>query len=299
MKPHALAILLVALLALVSASSSKTAVDPAIQRGQQIYAKHCAACHGVTGKGDVAVATNMPIKPPDLTDGRVMNPLPDDFLAKIIGEGGQAVGLSPFMPGWKPFLSSGEIQDVIAFIRGLAIPPFNPAGALPAVAREGPEQPILFSHLIHAGKFRMDCQYCHAEARRSVVAGVPSVARCVGCHKIIAAEGNPEVQKLQSYWQRQEPIPWARIFKLPEYVFFPHKNHVRANIECQTCHGKVETMERVHAETGRNLTNDLLNLIGVPVAPPKLTMGWCIECHQMMNVTKKTNAPLDCTACHH
>jgi len=229
-----------------------------------------------------------------------MNPLPDHFLARIIGEGGQAVGLSPLMPGWKPFLSSAEIDHVIAYIRTLAQPPFTPQEVLPVPRKpEGPVQPIFFSHVIHAGSFKIDCQYCHSSARRGPTAGIPSVETCMGCHKIIAAEGNPEVQKLRGYWQRKEPINWVRIFKLPEYVYFPHKNHLRANIQCQACHGRIEAMERVHAQTGPSIMNDLLTLLGVSPPPPKLTMGWCIECHAVMNATQKTNAPLDCMACHH
>jgi hypothetical protein len=242
----------------------------------------------------------MPIKPADLTDGRVMNLVPDHVLIKIIGEGGQAVGLSPLMPGWKPFLTSREIQDLVTYIRALATPAFTPEQALPVpTVRQGPEQPIFFSHRIHSGSFRIDCQYCHAGARRSSAAGIPSVERCMGCHKIVAAQGNPEVQKLHGYYQRTEAIPWVRIFKLPEYVYFPHKNHVRAGIQCQTCHGRIEAMERVYAETGQSFVNDLRNLVGLAGPAPVLTMGWCINCHRTMNATQKTKAPLDCATCHH
>jgi len=288
------------LLAVPLAAPSRTDTAVAVKRGEQVYARYCAACHGAGGKGDGAAGASLPVKPADLTDGRIMNPLPDHFLATIISEGGQAVGLSPLMPGWKPFLSSTQIHDVIAYIRTLAHPPFTPKEVLPvAEKRERPEQPIFFSHVIHAGSFRIDCQYCHSNARRGSAAGVPSVERCMGCHKIIAAAGNPEVAKLHAYWQRQEPIPWVRVFKLPEYVEFTHKPHIRAGVRCQTCHGRIEAMERVYAKTGQNVVNDLLNLAGVPARPPALTMGWCVECHALMNATAKTNAPLDCVTCHH
>lgn len=289
-----------ALLAASNASTADTRGRDEARRGQIVYAQYCASCHGAGGRGDGPAGTNLPIKPSDLTDGRVMNPLPDHFLAAIISEGGQAVGLSPLMPGWKPFLSSAQIRDVIAYLRTLANPPFKPADVLPvARKREGPEQPIFFSHVIHAGSFKIDCQYCHSNARRGPAAGIPSVERCMGCHKIVAAEGNPEVKKLHDYWQRKEPIPWVRVFKLPEYVYFPHKRHLGANIPCQTCHGRVEAMERVHAQTGQNLVNDLRNLVGLSGPPPKFTMGWCVECHTSMNARQKTNAPLDCVDCHH
>ncbi len=162
----------------------------------------------------------------------------------------------------------------------------------------GPAQPIAFNHQIHADQYKIDCQYCHADARRSEYAGIPSVSRCMGCHKITAAD-RPEVQKLAAFFNKNEPIPWIRIFKVPEYVHFPHKAHVRANVKCQTCHGPIEKMAVVEARTGQNLANDLLNLVGLPASSTPLTMGWCVECHTTMNAKEKTKAPLECVTCHH
>ncbi|HEV8674746.1 MAG TPA: cytochrome c3 family protein, partial [Methylomirabilota bacterium] len=154
-------------------------------------------------------------------------------------------------------------------------PPYRPEPA-PAVAQVAapPQQPIEFSHVIHAGSYRIDCQYCHADARRSPYAGLPSVERCMGCHKIVAAQGNPEVQKLHGHWKDKRPIEWVRIHKVPGFVHFPHKRHIAAGLACQTCHGPVERMQRV-----------------AQVAP--LTMGWCIDCHA------QRKGPLDCVVCHH
>ena len=177
------------------------------------------------------------------------------------------------------------------------------AGALfLALATRGqaaaPAQPIAFSHQIHAGQYKIDCQYCHADARRSEYAGIPSVSRCMGCHRITAAD-RPEVQKLAGFFNKNEPIPWIRIFKVPEYVHFPHKPHVRANVKCQTCHGPIETMAVVEAKTGQTLANDLLNLVGLARTSTPLTMGWCVECHTTMNAKNNTKAPLECAICHH
>ena len=221
-------------------------VDAVVQRGQQVFAHYCVPCHGAEGKGDGVSAQNLPIRPQDLTVGAQLNPLPDRFLYEIIAHGAQTVGLSPLMPAFTPYLSEMQIEEVIRYVRTLAQPPFDPKGVLPIPEkREGPVQPIFFSHVIHAGSMQIACQYCHANARRSSTAGIPSVERCMGCHKIVAAQGNPEVQKLQGYWERQEPIPWVRIFKLPEFADFTHKAHVRAGVQCQTCHGRIEAMERV------------------------------------------------------
>ena len=167
----------------------------------------------------------------------------------------------------------------------------------PAVAQAS-VQPINFPHNVHVQTYKIDCQYCHADARRSEYAGLPSVTRCMGCHKITAAD-KPEIKKLAEYAGKGEPVPWVRIFKVPEFTYFPHKPHVRAGVRCQTCHGPVETMTTVGGRTGPRLVNDLLNLTGMRPAAPPLTMGWCIDCHRDQNATRGTKAPLDCVTCHH
>jgi hypothetical protein len=137
-----------------------------------------------------------------------------------------------------------------------------------------PEQPIRFSHKIHAGDFEIPCLYCHVQARRSISAGVPSVSKCVGCHSQVATE-RPQVRKLMTFWENQEPIPWIKVHDLPDFVHFPHKRHVAAEVECQTCHGPVEKMDVISRE-----------------AP--LKMGWCLECHKQREVEHG----LDCWTCH-
>jgi hypothetical protein len=168
----------------------------------------------------------------------------------------------------------------------------QPAVATPSV------QPIAFPHNVHVQTYKIDCQYCHTDARRSEYAGIPSVERCMGCHKITAAD-RPEIKKLAEFAAKQQPIPWTRVYKLPEFTHFPHKAHIRAEVRCQTCHGAVETMTTVGATTGPTLVNDALNLAGFRPSSPPLTMGWCIECHREQNATRGTQAPMDCVACHH
>jgi hypothetical protein len=136
----------------------------------------------------------------------------------------------------------------------------------------GPEQPIAFSHKVHAGDNTIPCLYCHANARRSTVAGIPSVQRCMGCHKITAA-ARPEVQKLAGYWERKEPIAWRKVTWMPDFVYFEHWPHVQAGLECQTCHGPVETMERLPRLAA-------------------LTMDACVACH------RARGASIDCAVCH-
>ncbi len=137
-----------------------------------------------------------------------------------------------------------------------------------------PEQPINFSHRIHAGDFEIPCMYCHTQARRSISAGVPSVNKCVGCHNEVATD-RPQIRKVINYFDNKEPIPWVKVHDLPDFVYFPHKRHVQADVACQTCHGPVETMEKV-----------------TRMAPVK--MGECLACHKENEVEHG----LDCWTCH-
>ena len=296
---------LIVLAALASALWSRAGAVTApasreIASGRQLYVTHCAVCHGDEGGGDGPSAAGFATRPSDLADGRLMNPLPDAFLVNIILHGGPAEGLSPGMPPFGAYLGEAQARDLVAYVRSLADPPFRPEEARELVEVPGaPRQPIFFSHLIHAGSFGIDCQFCHAEARRSEYAGLPSVERCLGCHKIIGAQDNPEIAKIQDYAARGEPIPWVRVFKVPEFTYFPHKPHVRAGVACQSCHGPIEQMRVVGARTGPRLLSDLAHLIGLQPAPPPLSMGWCVDCHRRENATRNTQAPLDCVACHH
>ncbi|MFQ5889468.1 MAG: cytochrome c3 family protein [Gemmatimonadota bacterium] len=126
-------------------------------------------------------------------------------------------------------------------------------------ASRGPAQPIPFNHRFHVRELRMDCLYCHAGSDRSQVAIVPPLDLCMGCHRVIGNELEP-IQQLRGYWSRRQPVPWERVYKLPEFVQFSHQPHLRNGIDCQQCHGPVDEMDRVYRVTS-------------------LRMGWCLECH--------------------
>src|SRR5262249_7958949 len=146
------------------------------------------------------------------------NALPDEFLINIVRHGGPAEGLSPGMPPFAKYLGDAQIREIVAYLRSLAQPPYRPGSAGQIVSGPGaPRQLVFFSPLIHAGSFQIACQYCHADARRSEYAGLPSLERCLGCHKIIGAADNPEIGKIHQYRDRGQPIPWVRVFKVPEY----------------------------------------------------------------------------------
>ncbi len=135
-----------------------------------------------------------------------------------------------------------------------------------------PIQPIAFSHKIHAGDNAIPCLFCHRSAPKSAVAGIPAVADCRACHLFIAQD-LPEVKKLIGYWERKEPIPWVRVYWVPDFVYFPHMMHIRAGRVCSDCHGNVASMTRVKRSV-------------------KIEMGWCLDCH------KKYKASIDCWTCH-
>ncbi len=140
--------------------------------------------------------------------------------------------------------------------------------------KAAPQESIAFSHqaMVQAG---VTCLYCHADARRSPAAGMPSVEKCMGCHRTIATD-NPEVQKLAGYWNRQEAIPWPRLNRLPRFVYFTHRVHIAQGLNCERCHGDVGHME-----------------LAQPVV--LMNMGWCLSCH---NSQPNAGQLRSCVVCH-
>jgi hypothetical protein len=135
-----------------------------------------------------------------------------------------------------------------------------------------PVQPIAFSHKMHAGENGIPCMYCHRDALKSPVAGIPAVADCRACHMFIA-QNSPQIKNLMDYWEKKEPIPWVRVYHVPDHVYFPHMMHIRAGLVCAGCHGEVATMLRVTRSV-------------------KIDMGWCLNCH------RQHKASIDCWTCH-
>ena len=160
-----------------------------------------------------------------------------------------------------------------------------------------PEQPIAFSHALHAGENEIDCNYCHSSARHSKHSGIPSANVCMNCHMYVDGseitdvtgnlkydgEGSPEIAKIYAAigWDsenreyiedyEEQPIKWVRIHNLPDLVYFNHSQHVNVGqLECKECHGPVETMEEMYQYS-------------------ELTMGWCINCHRETEVQFEKN----------
>jgi hypothetical protein len=133
-------------------------------------------------------------------------------------------------------------------------------GKLGGQQGHAPEQPIAFSHALHAGLYEVDCQYCHGGAERSRHAGVPSASVCLNCHAQVK-KTSPEIQRLTSFVAADRPVPWVKVHRLPDFAFFSHASHVTAGLACQTCHGAVQRMVRLEQKE-------------------TMTMGWCLRCHR-------------------
>lgn len=152
----------------------------------------------------------------------------------------------------------------------------------------GPLQPIPFSHKHHAGDFEIECLYCHSGTDRARYAGVPSVELCMGCHEAFPPEYDEleGIKILKQHWAEKKPIEWKQIHRLPEHAKFRHNRHIQADIECQTCHGPVEEIEKLYLVPDTNAGPSL-------VPTKKLEMGWCINCHRENGVSQ------DCLTCHY
>lgn len=139
-----------------------------------------------------------------------------------------------------------------------------------------PEQPIPYDHQIHVSN-GIQCLFCHSEATRAEIAGIPSVEKCMGCHLVVEPQ-DETVKIVAGYWDRQEPIPWERVNVQPDFVYFSHRAHILSSVSCETCHGDVGNMQAAK-----------------PVV--KMDMGWCLKCH-LKQPEEKTARLVDCIACH-
>ena len=135
----------------------------------------------------------------------------------------------------KTWLIAGLLVAAVAAVAGLVL-----MYILPLDLRDrSPVQPLAFSHKLHAGVDGIHCLFCHRYAPTSPVAGIPAVSFCMTCHPLFGLE----IKELEAYVQKRKPIPWVRVYTLPDHVYFPHMMHVRAGIVCATCHGDVAAME--------------------------------------------------------
>jgi hypothetical protein len=163
-------------------------------------------------------------------------------------------------PKWTNFL-----RPALAIVLG-AVPIYTIAivyfGFSPGTRSVGyqPEQPVPYSHAVHAGELGIDCRYCHTSVESAAHATIPPTQTCMNCHKLIRTESE-KLAPVRNSYETGLPVEWVRVHNLPDFVYFDHSAHVRRGVGCVSCHGRVDKMEVVSQ-----------------VEP--LTMGWCLECHR-------------------
>src|SRR6476660_4957690 len=144
----------------------------------------------------------------------------------------------------------------------------------------GPRQPIFFRHDIHAGQFKIQCQYCHYSVAVSSEPGIPSMQTCMGCRLVVSGSDSgakAEIKKLRQAWTEKQPVEWVRVHLIARHAHFPHQRHIKAlgPTACTTCHGDVDRMPQVFKVNNVN------------------NMGFCITCHVERKVSR------DCSVCHY
>jgi len=123
-----------------------------------------------------------------------------------------------------------------------------------------PQQPVPYSHALHAGELGIDCRYCHNTVEQTAHASIPPTQTCMNCHSKIWTD-SPKLAPVRESYASGMPVPWVRVHDLPDYVYFNHSAHVRRGVGCVECHGRVDRMEEVYQDQ-------------------KLSMGWCLDCHR-------------------
>lgn len=147
-----------------------------------------------------------------------------------------------------------------------------------------PDQPIAYSHELHAGTMQIECEYCHTGVAKTRHASIPAASICMNCHQVARRE-SPEIIKLVDYNMNNILIPWKRIHKVPDYAYFDHSMHINRDILCVHCHGDIATMTKVSQKES-------------------FKMGACLSCHRdpvarMPELAGKiNNGPETCYTCH-
>lgn len=157
---------------------------------------------------------------------------------------------------------------VTAILAWVAVLIFGRYFTLPA-----PAQPVPFSHHVHVTTKNLNCFFCHPYATRSSNAGIPPVQKCLLCHKVIASRFSP-IAKVVQYGAENKPIPWQRVYVVPDFVRFSHQAHLTKRFDCGVCHGNVAQMDRVGLAQ-------------------KIDMNWCVTCHW------RNKGPDSCYTCHY
>jgi len=183
-------------------------------------------------------------------------------------------------------------------------------GASPKTTDVGymPQQPVPYSHALHAGQLGLDCRYCHNTVEQAAHAAIPPTATCMNCHARVWTKSE-KLAPIRASLESGNPVEWIKVHDLPDYVYFNHSAHVTRGIGCVSCHGRVDQMEEVYQHE-------------------PLSMGWCLNCHRepeknlrppeevtnmawtppegtdpleygkMLRAKNNINPPTDCSTCH-
>jgi len=135
-----------------------------------------------------------------------------------------------------------------------------------------PQQPIPYSHKLHAGELDLKCSNCHLNSDPGEKMGIPATSICMECHSTISAD-KPAIQKLSAFAKNNRPVPWVRVYEIPSYVRFSHRAHLSAGSSCTQCHGQVKEREQLYKEVDTSMAS-------------------CVKCH------RANKASVDCTYCH-
>jgi hypothetical protein len=140
---------------------------------------------------------------------------------------------------------------------------------VPKFAPPAPVQPLPYSHKTHAGTLKIECTQCHTMPDTGEFATIPETKKCMTCHVAVKKE-SPHIQKLAEFHSSGKEVPWKRVYKIPDYVYFSHKIHVEKGASCDTCHGPVAEREVLRKERD-------------------ITMGACMDCHRARQASNQCN----------
>ncbi len=158
-----------------------------------------------------------------------------------------------FLPTISLIASAGGGVFALVFLWYYFVPSYTDVGYMP-------DQPVEYSHRLHAGQLGLDCRYCHTNVETTAHSNIPATETCMNCHSQIKTESLLLVGVRES-WATGQSIEWVRVHKLPDYAHFSHSIHINNGVGCESCHGRVDQMEKVRQEEA-------------------LSMRWCLDCHR-------------------
>lgn len=163
-------------------------------------------------------------------------------------------------PRWtnaaRPYLAIGMVVGPVYLIALI----YYAANPTTTMARYQPDQPVEYSHALHAGDLGIDCRYCHFTVEKAAQAALPPTSVCMNCHATIRTTSE-KLAPIRESFETGLPVHWVRVHDLPDFAYFNHSAHVNAGVGCKECHGRIDRMDKVWQQE-------------------RLSMGWCLDCHR-------------------